>query len=257
MAVKALKLNDRAIIKLTGMDTKDLLQGLITNDIRQLNPTHPIYAALLTPQGKYLADFIVYESDGAVMLDCEKSYASDLIRRLTMYRMRADVTLEDISDEVSVWALWGSDDVTLDPRDEQLGGRVILASPPEAESLEAQEYEEKRVSCGVPGGSLDLIRDKYFWLECGAERLGGVDFNKGCYIGQEQTARMKHRATLKKGIVSVLIEGSAQSGDPIINGAGQKIGMLHTIAGPYALAFLRFEKADGKLQAGSATITLS
>lgn len=251
--IKALPLSNRRVLHLSGPDTVTFLQGLITNDVARVTDRTPIYAGMLTPQGKYLFDFLIFsDQSGGFYLDIDDSDLTDLQRRLMIYRLRANVEITDVSDGMQIWAFSDhNESIALDPRSSQLGGRAILDNAPKGTSEWAfDDYNDRRIKLGIPDAQNDMIRDKYFWLECGAERLNGVDFHKGCYVGQEQTARMKHRATIKKGLLPFQFSGKPPAKDSdILNGAGKVIGRLHSIGDTHAIGFVRFEKMDEALTA--------
>lgn len=223
--IKALHLENRAVLKLAGKDTRTLLQGLITNDLAKLRPGAPLYAALLTPQGKYLFDFFILEDGDDLLLDCEAERKDALIQRLTFYKLRADVTISDVSADFKVYAFapiskpdpdspqaefqkWTERSVYSDPRHLGLGFRAVLEEAPEGtEPWSFEEYEDLRLSLGIPDGARDIEVDKRFILEANLAELNGVDFDKGCYVGQEMTARMNYRGTLKKRLLPAIIEG--------------------------------------------------
>lgn len=271
MTNHALKLKNRSAIKLTGPDAKNLLQGLITNDIKNLDSDNPLYAGLLSPQGKYLFDFIVTQHGDDIYLDCERERAPDLWRKLMMYKLRADAEITDESDSVNIWAIWGDEDITgiiyQDPRHWKIGRRAIvkkghnLIIPDDGthpcDPLKQGQYDIERITLGIPDGTRDIIADKNFWLECRAEALNGVNFHKGCYIGQEQTARMKHRATLKKSLVPVRIDGGApEFGTEIQTSEGKKVGDIRSSEGDFAIAYIRVEYSDTPIFAESKAITV-
>ena len=199
--MKVLELIDRGVIRLSGKDSKDLLQGLITNDIERLNDDPALYAAILTPQGKYLFDFFITGDGDDLLLDCEASRLADLTRRLMMYRLRAEVEISDISDSNKVYALWDSDQGYPDPRHASMGRRLIAENAPQGDALTRETYEAKRLELGLPDASRDIAVDKNFILEANFKELNGVSFIKGCYVGQELTARMNHRTTVKKRLL--------------------------------------------------------
>lgn len=243
---RILKLENRGVIRLSGRDTRTLLQGLVTNDVNQATGGNAVYAGLLTPQGKFLFDMIIICEGDDLLLDVEASRKADLIRRLMMYRLRADVEITD--EPASVWALFdgtASDGISYDdPRHKSLHQRVICVEnpAPDADLLEFETYEERRIRHGVPDGSHDMAIEKNFWLETNAEQLNGVSFSKGCFVGQELTARMKHRTTLKKMLVPVVAEsGKLAPGSAVLTEAGKTAGDLRTTAGSYGLAFMRLE----------------
>lgn len=248
-----LKLESRGVVQISGKDAKSLLQGLVTNDMDLLSNDNSLYAALLTPQGKFLFDMIISETAEGLFLDIEYARKQDLIRRLMMYRLRAEAEIADRED-LSVWAATVSEDIenaVSDPRCAALGYRIIAKEnpAPNATPLPFDEYEETRIQNGVPDSSHDMMVEKYFWLETDAERLNGVSFTKGCFVGQELTARMKHRMDLKKKLVPVLAEASITSemGTPIKTADGKTAGTLHSSSGKYAMAYMRLEYLDQPL----------
>lgn len=188
-------LTDRAVLAISGPEARSFLQGLITNDIGRLAPDTPLYAALLTPQGKVLFDFLLSESDGILFVDCASASGDTLLRRLSMYRLRAKVEIARRTDLAVLWGAYGP----ADPRVSALGPRRIGA----AEGADCTaEYSVHRLTLGVPEGA-DLGSDKMFALDAGLEELNGVSFTKGCYVGQELTARMKHRGTARKRLLPI------------------------------------------------------
>lgn len=255
---RLLQLENRGVIRLSGPDSRSLLQGLVTNDVNNLNRGAALYAGLLTPQGKILFDMIIVADDGDIMLDVEAARKGDLIRRLMMYKLRADVTITD--DPASVWALFDGDAQSgisyPDPRHKSLHKRVMSTEnpAPDAAELTFEEYEQRRIRHGVPDGSRDMVVEKYFWLETGAEKLNGVSFTKGCFVGQELTARMKHRMSLKKQLVAMKADGAVSSGDTIETESGKPAGEIRSVAGAYFLAFIRLEYLDQSLTANGVLV---
>ena len=256
MSAKCLKLENRSVIRLSGSEKITFLNGLVTNDIETVAEDKAVYAALLTPQGKFMFDMLIIADGSSLLLDIEADRKPDLMRRLMMYKLRADV---DISDtDLSVWAIWDGKTETgvvfKDPRHENLGFRVLSATAPTDTGLDFIAYEESRIKAGVPDGNRDILTEKYFWLETNAEALNGVSFSKGCYVGQELTARMKHRTTLKKMIVPVkLTDGSFKTGAAITTTDGSKAGEIRTTAGDYALAYLKLAYKDDDLKTETAS----
>lgn len=283
---QGLVLPDRGVIAVAGQDARPFLQGLITNDVAKLSPQRAIYAALLTPQGKLLFDFFVAECDDVLLLDVERARADALCRRLSLYRLRARVTVEDLSDLWAVAAVWGADaarrldlapepgralelfdgSAFVDPRQPAMGVRILAPAAGLDESLRGagfapaalEDYDRLRLIHGLPDGSRDLPPEQTFLLENNFEALNGVDFRKGCYVGQEVTARTKHRGTLKKRLVPVAVEGTLPPpGTPIMAG-GREVGVLRSGQGSRALALLRREaieaEADAPLLAGTARL---
>lgn len=247
----------RALLRVSGPDRLDFLQGLVTNDVKRLDEGL-VYAALLTPQGKYLADFfLVPESDDTLLIDVAAPLAEDLARRLGMYKLRAKVEIAP-AEGLAVTRGLGSapQDAFADPRHPDLGWRAYgpAGNTPAPASAPSIDWDEIRVRHTIPETGIELGPDTYI-LEAGFERLNGVDFRKGCYVGQEVTARMKHKTELRKGLTAVGIEGEAPPGTPILTEDGKEAGKLYTRSGNRAIAYLRFDRAKGPLQAGAARIT--
>ncbi len=240
----------RSILALSGADRHDFLQGLITNDVAHTKDGL-VYAALLTPQGKYLADFFVFERGEALMIDVATSLAPMLAQRLTMYRLRADVQIAQADVIVSRGTGAAPEGALPDPRNQALGWRAYGA----ADLSDNTDWDALAVEHMIPESGIELTPDSYI-LEMGFERLSGVDFKKGCYVGQEITARMKHKTQLKKGLAQVQIEGAAQPDTPITTEDGKPAGHLHRIHGTSGLAYLRFDRANAPMQANGATITI-
>ncbi|WP_417623319.1 YgfZ/GcvT domain-containing protein [Paremcibacter congregatus] len=256
-------LNNRAILTLGGPDRKKLLQGIITNNVDKIAPGQMIYAALLTPQGKYLFDFFLSEFDEVLFLDCEADRATDLLRRLMMYKLRADVEIKDVSALYRVVAGQGIGDAfdkaCPDPRHAGLGFRAIV---PQEEAAELPDdisaYETTRLRLGIPDGARDFDVDKTLILEGNMEELHGVDFNKGCYVGQEVTARMKHRTSLKKRLLPVTVNGPLPArGSEICNSAGKKVGDIRSGFADRAIGYFRLaDLTFGDIYTcGDATVT--
>ena len=255
--MKVLELTNRGVIRLSGKDSKDLLQGLITNDIDALTNEPAIHCALLTPQGKYLFDFFIVKDGDDLLLDCVASRMPDLIRRLMMYRLRADVDITDISDSYKVYALWDASTGYKDPRHNEIGNRLITDIAPTGDALPLEDYEEKRLALGLPDGSRDIMVDKNFILEANFKELNGVSFTKGCYVGQELTARMNHRTTVKKRLLPVISKnGLIESGAAITNTDGKSVGDIRSVSGNRAIAFIKLEYLgeNNSFKAGDAEI---
>lgn len=191
------ELEDRAVLAVTGADARSFLQGLLTNDLDQLAPDRPLYAGLLSPQGKALFDMILFAAPDGVMIDVAVARAPALARRLSMYKLRKAVAIA--ASPLRVVAGWNGGEAghPADPRFAPLGARWIAdtdAAPG------AAAYDAHRLAIGVPD-SADIGEDELLWLETGADLLGGVSFTKGCYVGQENTARMHHRAKVNRRLV--------------------------------------------------------
>ncbi len=281
-----LDLTDRGLIAVGGSDARDFLQNLVSNDISRVTPTRAVYAALLTPQGKYLFDFFVVQLGETLLLDCEAARRDDLIRRLSMYRLRADVSLDapgDAADDsLTVAAFHGAAAlaaldldaepgtaraldgglVYVDPRLASLGARAILPretleAVAEAAGFSAGEaagYDAMRLALGVPDGSRDLEVEKSVLLENGFDELHGVDWDKGCYIGQEITARTHYRGLVKKRLVPVAVDGPLPAAGTKVMQDGREAGIMRSGRGGAALALLRIDAVE-RAGAGEAPLT--
>jgi folate-binding protein YgfZ len=267
----AVVLTDRGIVEVAGAEATSFLQGLVTNDVTRAVPGRAVYAALLTPQGKIIYDFLIAASADGFLIDCAKAHAADLAARLKKYRLRAKVTIQDRSAEFAVVALPEvPPDATVvafvDPRLAAIGARAIvpvaaLESWVRAHALNLRDkgvYDERRITLGVPDAA-DIPPETYFPLDCNFEELNGVDFDKGCYVGQELTARMKHRATARRRILPVAANTLLPvSGTPVtLNGV--EIGELRAVHGSHGLALVRLDRLGEaeEATAGGATIHIS
>ncbi len=282
-------LEDRGVLEITGADRVTFLQGLVSNDVRKVGPERAIYSALLTPQGKYLHDFFLVQQGEAILLEGERARLPDLQKRLSMFKLRSKVALRDIGGDVVVAAAFGGGagaklglsaeigaatsfgggTAYVDPRLFELGARLILPRSAGASALDAAafaraepaDYDRLRLSLGVPDGSRDLVVEKAILLEAGFDELHGVDWDKGCYMGQELTARTKYRALIKKRLLPVKVEGTLPPPGTAIMLDGQDAGEIRSGRGDLALALLRLEaveqaaSAAAPLKAGAATVT--
>lgn len=244
-------LEDRSVVALSGPETSTFLQGLITNDMAKCTDGRAIYTALLTPQGKILFDFFIAEMDGQFLLDCAAARASDLLRRLGLYKLRAKVEIASAPDH-AVAAIWndeaGATDVAAlgfaDPRLLALGWRMIGARGELAKAIAniaPGDYRSHRLRLGVPD-SADLPPDTVLALDSGLEELHGVSFKKGCYVGQEVTARMKHRATARKRFVIAESAGELPPPGTVLHAKEREVGTLATGLGGRALALVRLDR---------------
>ena len=238
--------DQRAVITLSGPERKNLLQGIITNDVNRLKGGEAIYSALLSPQGKFLHDFFLVEKDDVLYLDCDAERADDLFRKLLMYRLRSDVEILDQSSSLHI--ITSSDEITdetitfADPRHPSMGYRAIVTEIPAA-ATNASSYHKRRIELGIAEGTCDFIVDKSTILEGHFEALNGVDFEKGCYVGQEVTARMKYRGKIKKLMLPVRLNGPApEFGSDIEDENGNKIGDLRSHCDKNAIALFRIDK---------------
>ncbi|HEY2613535.1 MAG TPA: folate-binding protein [Reyranella sp.] len=265
----------RGVIAVGGPDRVDFLQGLISNDTTKVAPGRAIWAALLTPQGRFLNDMFVADGgNDTLLVETERERTPALAKKLGLYKLRSKVTVEDRSAAMEVAVVFGRDaekmppvdgaTTFVDPRLPELGVRV-LASAGQAASLLAARgcteaplsvYDALRLELGVPDGSRDLIVDKALLLENGFDELNGVDWQKGCYMGQELTARTKYRALIRKRLFPVRIEGALPAPGTSIHKDGQEVGELRSGSGSRALAMLRLDavKAGQKLTAGEVGV---
>ncbi|HEY1709765.1 MAG TPA: folate-binding protein YgfZ [Rhizomicrobium sp.] len=259
------RLDDRAVIAVSGPEAKTFLQGLITNDVEMLDRHHAIYAALLTPQGKILFDFLVTAEDGGLLLDCMAGAREALIKRLTMYKLRAKVQLVP-RDDLAVVAAWGGglemesleEFGFRDPRHPELGARAITLK--DAIAPRHDDYLSHRLALGIPEGA-DFGSDKMFALDADLDELHAVSFDKGCYVGQELTARMKHRGTARKRLLPVTAATPLPAPGIAIRAGAQEIGEVASAYGLQGFALVRLDRleeaADAPLTAdGSIGIVL-
>lgn len=237
----------RKVLSLTGDDRVAFLQDLVTNDVTR--PGALVYAALLTPQGKYLADFFVSHRADALLIDVAEELADALAQRLSMYRLRRSVEIAQTDAVVERGVSAPPDGAVPDPRHSGMGWRRIGMSAGD----DGTDWDALRVAHIVPQSGIELQPNESYPLEFGLDRLNGIDFRKGCYVGQEVTARMKHKAGLKKGLVRVQITGAAAPGT-LITAAGKQAGTLFTSSGDQALAWLRFDRATDAMQADNAIV---
>ncbi|UWR06217.1 folate-binding protein YgfZ [Ruegeria sp. B32] len=243
-------MSTRRILRLTGTDTDSFLQGLVTNDTRKLDDGL-VYAAILTPQGKYLVDFFLKRDGDSVLLDVAEWMADALIKRLNMYKLRADVRIEETNLHLQRGTGPAPEGALPDPRHPDMGWRAYSDAP---EADDGTDWDAIRVRHCIPETGIELTPDTYI-LEAGFEPLNGVDFKKGCYVGQEVTARMKHKTQLRKGLRVVAIDGAAPVGSEILS-AGKPAGTLFTQSNGQAIAYLRLDRAGDDMQAGDARLCL-
>jgi tRNA-modifying protein YgfZ len=263
MSKKAAMLDDRGVVSVSGADATGFLQGLVTNDVERLAPGEACYAALLTPQGKIMFDMIVVRAPSvegvAYLLDCAAAQAVDLAKRLGFYKLRARVAVADVSGDRAVAAFWGGQPgavegglVYADPRDRRLGWRAMLPRPIAAAlGVEhVNEYEGLRIAVAAPKGGADFAYNDAFPHDVNLDLLHGLDFDKGCYVGQEVVSRMKHRGTARKRVARVKLAGPAPApGTPVMDGE-IAVGALGSSAGREALALLRIDRAEEAKAAG-------
>lgn len=274
-------LEDRGVLAVSGPDRREFLQGLISNDIAKVASDRAIHAALLTAQGRYLHDFIIVEAAQTLWLDAEKARLADLKRRLSIYRLRAKVEVAErpelsvaavfgagaaaalgLDEELGAARPWQGGVVLTDPRLAALGVRAILPQDALRPTLAAAglveddfgAYDRHRLALGVPDGSRDLVPEKSLLLESGFDELNGVDWQKGCYVGQELTARTKYRGLIKRRLFPVRIEGPPPATGAIVTAAGQDAGEMRSSRDGLGLALLRLEAAEAPLTAEGAVL---
>jgi hypothetical protein len=258
--MKAALLPDRGVLKVVGDGARSFLHGLVTADMLELSPGTARFCALLTPQGKIIADFIVTEAPakdgGGFFLDIPRAAGTALIGKLNLYKLRAKVLIEDLSEILGVLAAWDGSGTTkhglcyADPRLPALGMRVML--PPHlaadtaaelgAALVEAQQYDSHRIALGVPQGGVDFSYGDAFPHETDMDQLAGVDFEKGCYVGQEVVSRMEHRGTARTRAVPVRYDGAAPAAGAAVTAGDRQLGTMGSAADGRALALLRLDR---------------
>ena len=272
-------LADRGLIGVDGADAREFLQGLVSNDVRRVAPDRAIHAAFLTPQGKYLHDFFIVDDNGGLLLDCEARRLDDLKRRLGSYKLRAKVALADRSEAFVVAALIGdgilatlglpaetpgaaarfADGVAyVDPRLAAAGARAVLPRAGAAKALEDAgfaaadrgAYDALRIHLGLADGSRDMEVEKAILLENGFDELHGVDWDKGCYMGQELTARTRYRGLIKKRLVPVAVDGPLPATGTPVMFEGKEAGEIRSGVEGAALALMRLEYLDRAAASG-------
>jgi folate-binding protein YgfZ len=267
--MKAAFLPDRGVVKVSGEDARSFLNGLVTTDVMLVRPGLGRFGALLTPQGKITTDFLITEAPaghgGGFLLDTPRALAKGLADKLGFYKLRAKVAVENLTDSLGVIAVWDGEpavkpDLTFtDPRTAELGWRILapeelapkVASLIGAELVESTAYDAHRIASGVPRGGLDFIYGDAFPHETNMDRLHGVDFDKGCYVGQEVVSRMQHRGTARTRTVRIILDGPApEVGTPVV--AGDKpVGTMGSSADGAGLALIRTDRAVDALDAGT------
>jgi tRNA-modifying protein YgfZ len=266
--MKAAFLPDRGVVKVSGEGARDFLNGLVTTDVGLLQPGLGRFGALLTPQGKIVVDFLITEAPsghgGGFLIDCPRALAQTLADKLGFYKLRAKVAVENLSDNLGVLAVWDGDpgikpDLTFaDPRNEKLGWRILipaeLASKAAiligADLVESAVYEAHRIARGAPRGGIDFMYGDAFPHETNMDRLHGVDFDKGCYIGQEVVSRMQHRGTARTRTVRMILEDSPPEAGVGIVAGDKPVGTMGSSAGGMGLGLLRIDRAADALDAG-------
>ena len=276
-------LESRGVVAVTGEDRVAFLQGLTSNDVGAVSGRRAVFSTLLTAQGKFLHDFFIAAIGDALLLDCAADRREDLTRRLRMYRLRSKVELRDGTEDWAVAAITGADAaarfglvepgqatgfagglIYVDPRHAGLGLRAILPRADAAQALaesgseagDAADYERRRIALGVPDGSRDLVVEKSTLLESNYDTLNAISWDKGCYLGQELTARMKYRGLVKKRLMPVAVDGAAPAaGTPILRD-GREVGEMRSSADGLGIALLRLDATDGPLTAGGIAVSV-
>lgn len=264
--MKSAFLPDRGVVKVAGEDGRNFLNGLVTTDLDRLKPGLGRFGALLTPQGKIIVDFLITEAPaghgGGFLIDCPKALAESLATKLKFYKLRAKVTVENL--DLGVLAAWNGqpaaqpDLAFADPRHDGLGFRVLIPEDLKqklsdligAELVDATEYEAHRIALGVPRGGLDFMYGDAFPHETNMDRLAGVDFDKGCYVGQEVVSRMQHRGTARTRSVRVLLDGPSPEAGATIVAGDKPVGTIGSTSGGKGIALVRIDRVAEALDAG-------
>jgi folate-binding protein YgfZ len=287
LEARLVNLEDRGVLAVSGEDRVAFLQGLVSNDVERVTPEHAVYAAFLTAQGKFLFDFIVVDDGERLLLDCEAARLADFAKRLRIYKLRSKIELTDVSESFRVFAVHGDGALAvlglasgaagasgpclgglavIDPRLAALGARLILPVNADPSSLglapgTPDDYDRRRIQLGIPDGSRDMEVDKTVLLEAGFEELNGVDWKKGCYMGQELTARTKYRGLVKRRLMPISTDGPLPPPGTRITLNGRDAGEIRSTQGDVAMAMVRLnmleKTADGAavLTAGEVTVT--
>ena len=267
--MKAALLPDRGVVKVSGDDARDFLNGLVTTDLTLLGPNLGRFGALLTPQGKITADFLITEAPaghgGGFLIDCPRALAQALADKFGFYKLRAKIAVENLSDSFGVLAAWDGDPAVMpdlafaDPRNPALGWRILapvelkqkVADLIGADLVDSSAYEAHRIASGIPRGGLDFMYGDAFPHETNMDRLHGVDFDKGCYVGQEVVSRMQHRGTARTRTVRIILEDFSPEPGMAILAGDKPVGTIGSTAGQNGLALIRIDRVADALQAGT------
>jgi hypothetical protein len=278
-------LEDRGILFIHGSDTKEFLQNLITNDINKVDEANSCFASLLTPQGKYLFDFLVVKHKKGYFIDCEKKQIQELFKQLNIYKLRSDIEILNLSNEfvVTVFSYekfmlfdeakdllgntfkYREDPIFLDPRHKKLGGRLIInleklylsLKKIDLQSIDPEKYYKSSYELGIPQKNTEKLRNKLFGIECNFEELNGIDFKKGCYVGQENTSRIKLREKLSKRLLPIkLIDGELIEGSSIKNNVNEIGKVLINDQYPFAIVKYLSDHFDPKIKYKSENAVL-
>lgn len=260
--MKFCELTDRGVVRVAGDEARHFLQGLITADVDAVSDDAAQFGALLTPQGKILFDFLVFGDGDALLLDTLKSHAGDLAKRLIFYKLRAKVEIADLSDSHMVIAAWdGAEDAAIsgfaaDPRHDGLGRRRLVEradfQPPEGwRAAGMDDWDGHRLSLSIPEAGRDYAYGDVFPHDVDMDALNGVDFEKGCYVGQEVVSRMQHRATARRRIISVSAETPLPASGTEMEAGGKIVGTLGSSVGKHGLALVRLDRAKSAIDGGA------
>src|ERR1700710_2213255 len=267
--MKAAFLPDRGVVKVSGEAARDFLNGLVTTDVDLIQPGLGRFGALLTPQGKITVDFLVTEAPssegGGFLIDCARALAQGLADKLGFYKLRAKVSVENLSDNLGVLAAWDGDPAMkpdlafADPRNAALGWRILV--PAElaqkvgdligADLVDSAAYDAHRIASGVPRGGLDFMYGDAFPHETNMDRLHGVDFDKGCYVGQEVVSRMQHRGTARTRTVRIVMDGASPEPGATILAGDKQVGNMGSSADGIGLALVRIDRVADALGGGT------
>src|SRR3954471_24100173 len=269
LRMKAAFLTDRGVIKVSGEDARNFLNGLVTTDVTLLRPGLGRFGALLTPQGKITVDFLITEAPaghgGGFLIDAPRPLTQGLADKLGFYKLRAKVTVENLSDSLGVLAAWDGEPAMkpdlafADPRRDALGWRILIPGELKqkvadligADLVDSEAYEAHRIKSGAPRGGLDFMYGDAFPHETNMDRLHGVDFEKGCYVGQEVVSRMQHRGTARTRTLRVILDGPSPEPGTAILAGDKPVGTMGSTAGASALALIRIDRAADALAAGT------
>src|SRR3982075_2023158 len=266
--MKAAFLPDRGVVKVSGEDARNFLNGLVTADVTMLQPGLGRFGALLTPQGKITTDFLITEAPsghgGGFLIDVPRALAKGLADKLGFYKLRAKVAVENLTDSLGVLAVWDGEPAMkpdlafADPRNDALGWRILIPEDLKqkvadligADLVDSEAYEAHRIESGAPRGGLDFMYGDAFPHETNMDRLNGVDFDKGCYVGQEVVSRMQHRGTARTRTIRVTLDGPRPEPGAAILAGDKPVGTMGSAAGRNGLALIRTDRVSDALDAG-------
>lgn len=251
------ELAERGVVAVAGRDRVAFLQGLVSNDIAAAAPGHAVWTALLTPQGKWLADFFVFSDAERLLLDCEAEQVAPLVQRLSRYRLRMDVQIVPVP-EVKVFVAWGDAPsaagiVAPDPRLPDFAWRILSADGLACNAT-PRDWDAYRLAAGLPDGSKDLEADRTVLLEAGFDELNGVSWSKGCYMGQELTARTRYRGLIKRRLIPVDVVGKLPERGTPVTSDGAEVGTMRSGRDGNGIAVLRLEALGKPLRCGDAVL---